>query len=257
MKIGLGVLTLAACVGMGGQAWALSLPSLTSLVCGALKLNPLYWQGKLALEELRDHGVIRSKDECMAIGDVIGDFQIPTGTAKNCLCNDVSWPEQETTQIVENAHGDPHWIHIDTPEVRHPQTPLMIPVFPGDRVWIMAGGCVQTGGHGQTWERYVHPSGANSGRLYHGQIQIPGVIELLRNLDQIVPSDGQWSPAFTVGATHPNTAEFISLGYTDDGYGDNGYWGHDGGTENQCRGVGNAWLDLYICRANPSHGPTC
>ena len=36
------------------------------------------------------------------------------------------------------------------------------------------------------------------------------------------------------------------LGYEDDHYGDNGYWGHDDGTGNQCRGVENAWIVLTI-----------
>jgi len=32
----------------------------------------------------------------------------------------------------------------------------------GDTVQIMAQGCVQTGGSGNTWKRYVDPSGPNS-----------------------------------------------------------------------------------------------
>src|SRR5689334_14130347 len=45
----------------------------------------------------------------------------------------------------------------------------------GDVVTVQAGGCVQTGGSGSTWKRYVDPSGPNSDRLYHGLIYIPGV----------------------------------------------------------------------------------
>ena len=35
-------------------------------------------------------------------------------------------------------------------------------------------GCVNTGGSGKTWKRYLDPAGANSARLYHGLIWIPG-----------------------------------------------------------------------------------
>ena len=32
----------------------------------------------------------------------------------------------------------------------------------------------------------------------------------------------------------------------DDGYSDNGYYSHDDGTNNQCKGVDNAWVSLTI-----------
>jgi hypothetical protein len=38
----------------------------------------------------------------------------------------------------------------------------------------------------------------------------------------------------------------LVLGYQDDGYSDNGYWGHDNGTGDQCKNVGNAWVHLVI-----------
>src|SRR5947209_20618807 len=41
---------------------------------------------------------------------------------------------------------------------------------PGDTVVVNAGGCVQTGGLGKTWKRYVDPLGNNSDRLYHERI---------------------------------------------------------------------------------------
>src|SRR5947209_4757638 len=48
--------------------------------------------------------------------------------------------------------------------------------FPaGASIEIVAGGAVQTGGHGNTWKRYVDPSGPNSGTLYHGLIKIEGI----------------------------------------------------------------------------------
>lgn len=42
----------------------------------------------------------------------------------------------------------------------------------------------------------------------------------------------------------------LVLGYSDEngGYGDNGYWGHDDGTGDQCKGVENAWIDIQVSR---------
>src|SRR5690348_16525284 len=49
----------------------------------------------------------------------------------------------------------------------------------GDTILVSAGGCVQTGGHGQTWKRYVDPQGPNSDRLYHELIGgLPGANEM-------------------------------------------------------------------------------
>jgi hypothetical protein len=159
-------------------------------------------------------------------------------------------------QVLTNYQHDAHWIHIDEPNVNAAQTFLPIVVYKGDRVWIRAGGCAQTGGSGKTWKRYVNPSGPNSYRLYHGQIEMPGAVEGLTNLDALVGGDGGWSREFEIGGTNFAPGR-VSIGYTDDDYSDNGYWGHDNGTEDQCNGVGNAWLEMYICRADASHGATC
>jgi hypothetical protein len=51
-----------------------------------------------------------------------------------------------------------------------------------------------------------------------------------------------------IPALDATSSEPLVLGYLDDDYGDNGYWGHDDGTENQCRGVGPAWVALTINR---------
>ena len=41
---------------------------------------------------------------------------------------------------------------------------------------------------------------------------------------------------------------YLILGYEDDGYSDNGYWGREGddGTGNQCAGLGNAYVIATI-----------
>jgi hypothetical protein len=49
----------------------------------------------------------------------------------------------------------------------------------------------------------------------------------------------------------------LRLGYEDDDYGDNGYWGHDDGTEDQCQRSVNAWVRITVTRkfaARPSVG---
>ncbi|WKB55875.1 hypothetical protein [Eleftheria terrae] len=151
--------------------------------------------------------------------------------------------------ITFSCNGDPHLICIDRPEVKRARTELPITVYKNDAVFIRAGGCVQTGGRGKTWKRYVNPTGPNSAQLYHGQIQIPGAVQTLTFLNYLVGDDGGWSRMFSVGAGDPNFFPGnIAIGYTDDDYGDNGYWGHDDGTEDQCRGVGDAWLQIYLCR---------
>ena len=64
---------------------------------------------------------------------------------------------------------------IDQPNVQQRQTAYpQVRFSPGDSVNVAAGGCVQTGGHGKTWKRYVDPSGDNSDHLYHGLIGTRG-----------------------------------------------------------------------------------
>jgi hypothetical protein len=135
-------------------------------------------------------------------------------------------------------------VRIDQPIVTQPLTPYPTVVFhPGDQVTVQAGGCVQTGGLGKTWKRYVNPSGPNSDRLYHGLIQIPGATIGMVRISTIV------NHTLTISSSVDLAGQaFLKLGYEDDGYGDNGYWGHDDGTGDQCKGSdgGDAWLTLNI-----------
>lgn len=121
---------------------------------------------------------------------------------------------------------------------------------PGDVVTVAAGGCVQTGGTGRTWKRYVDPSGNKSDRLYHGLIAIPGATAGLVRISSV-------TGPLTVTATGT-----LKLGYEDDDFGDNGYWSPDDGTDGQCDDpdgdadpaghVGKAWVRLVIQRADPA-----
>jgi hypothetical protein len=122
---------------------------------------------------------------------------------------------------------------IDKPNVTQAETPYPAVVFaPGDVVEVNADGCVQTGGFGATWKRYVNPSGDNSNRLYHGLIRIPTGTKN----SSIVRIQSLISNPFKVtGAGVPASQLVLSLGYEDDSYSDNGYNNHDDGTDNQCR----------------------
>ena len=90
----------------------------------------------------------------------------------------------------------------------------------------------------------MNPSGDNSDRLYHGLIQIPGVESDLVRISGVV------NHPITVPATVPSAGAPLRLGYEDDNYGDNGYSGHDDGTENQCKGVGDAFVIITIARGS-------
>lgn len=126
---------------------------------------------------------------------------------------------------------------VGQPNVKHSSTNYtQIWLLPGDIINVAAGGCVQTGGKGLTWKRYVDPSGPDSDRYYHGLIQIKGInAKLTRFRD------------FGMDKNYPvQTEGFVVLGYEDDGYSDNGYYAHDDGDNDQCRHVGPAWVIVSV-----------
>jgi hypothetical protein len=135
----------------------------------------------------------------------------------------------------------------------------------GDKVTIEAGGGVQTGGHGTTWKRYVNPIGDNHDKMYYGTIYIPGITTggLTPIRDLVGPYgegkyDSQKPDQCTLHLTIPDisslpeSARYLRLGYVDDNYTDNGYWGHDDGDEDQCKGVGPAYVKITIEHAAPA-----
>lgn len=113
----------------------------------------------------------------------------------------------------------------------------------GDTVDVQAGGCVQTGGSGATWKRYVNPEGNDADRLYHGLIYIPGAMP---TMDRVADVIGKTMIVTAI----PNPAKpFLQLGYEDANYSDNGYYRHDDGNNNQCRDVGDAYVIVTIRHA--------
>jgi hypothetical protein len=138
-------------------------------------------------------------------------------------------------QVGCDAARAPRHCFVIEPEVRQKSTAYpQIQFEAGNRVFIEAGGCVQTGGHGKTWKRYVDP--ASDSDLYHGLIGLPdGFVD--RRLQGLV---GTQVIILEAGP--------LVLGYEDNNYGDNGYYARnsDNGTGNQCLGLGNAWVRLSI-----------
>lgn len=149
---------------------------------------------------------------------------------------------------------------IDEPNVKQKTTPYpQITFKPGDQVTVDAGGCVQTGGHGATWKRYVDPLDVDFLRRsvpadkYHGLIEVPGATPGLVRLNTVTGRDRR-TLSIPQNFTSPRGL-FLTLGYEDDGYGDNGYYSHDDGTGDQCKGVGNAFLILTIVHGGTQQLP--
>jgi hypothetical protein len=123
--------------------------------------------------------------------------------------------------------------------------------YPGQRLLIKAGGCVQTGGKGLTWKRYVDPRGPDSDRLYHGLIGLPFLTSSFRQSPivsglvriQDVVGRVYVVPALKAGSREPM---YLRLGYEDDDYSDNGYRDPDNGTGDQCKDQGPAYVEISI-----------
>jgi hypothetical protein len=152
--------------------------------------------------------------------------------------------------VVCTAEGnDTDTCDIALPNVLAQETTYpMVPLHAGETVEVSASGCVQTGGSGSTWKRYLKPSGNNSDHLYSGTIHFPGAATAARFQDLI----GQTT---TITADGP-----LTLGYQDDDYTDNGYWSHDNGNDDQCADQsgpmrGRAVAHLRIHRTNATANP--
>ena len=156
---------------------------------------------------------------------LVSDGQASAAEAVTCTNSQ----NQTTCRIEQPAVGQRE---KDYPQVRF---------APGDNLVVSAGGCVQTGGSGKTWKLYVDPQGNGSDRLYHGLIWIPGVTSDLIRISSVV------NRTLSISSSMPaSSALYLRLGYEDDSYGDNGYWGHDDGDNDQCKNVSDAWVQVSI-----------
>lgn len=159
---------------------------------------------------------------------------------------------------------------IDRPNIAKPASSYPdIKFLPGDRFKVLAAGCDQTGGHGQTWKLYVNPQGDNTDHLYHGLIAVDEAVprtrpdpnspnstmQKLSRLSDFGVGDGR-GKGEPVEHSIPNplpTGRDISkdpivlnLGFEDDGYGDNGYYSRDSGNNDQCVNVPDAYVIVTI-----------
>ncbi len=151
--------------------------------------------------------------------------------------------------------GDTQTWQITAPVTTQKRTAYRYITFaPGDTVTISARGCVQIGGRGLTWKRYVDPRGPNSENLYHGLVEIPGVTNGLVRLEDVVDT-----PLVIPGDTtkSPTDPPYLTLGFHDDFYPDNGYYDKDVGLGCQCQNEGPARVTVTIVhgRRSPSPGP--
>jgi hypothetical protein len=171
-------------------------------------------------------------------------FFIASLLATQCLFS------QEKVSSVTSNNGNTITWTINEPDVKKASEAFyQIKFQKNDEIFITAGGCVQTGGHGETWKRYVNPSGDGNAYYYFAKIQIPGVTFGLVRMEQFLNK----KLVFTLT---PDESSYLILGYADDNYSDNGYWGHDDGTENQCKGVGNAFVNIVITHNTTQPPPT-
>ncbi len=150
---------------------------------------------------------------------------------------------EQQFDVIARSQTGPNSVtwRIDRPNVKQRITAYPTIRFqPRDIVSVTAEGCVQRGGRGLTWARYVNPQGPNSYRLYSGLIDIPGVTPGLVRI-------GGWiNRTFIIPPNTNPDLLYLSLGYEDDRYDDNGYDGHDDGWGNQCKNVGPARVTVSI-----------
>ncbi len=151
----------------------------------------------------------------------------------------------ETVNKIPGLPGHTVW-EIVQPVVNEPHKDYpQITFAPGETVTVTATGCVQTGGSGHTWKRYVDPAeyGAIS-PLYHGEISIPGATQ---GLVDYVPRQPTVYTIPRTASLAPGQAH-LQLGYTDNGYGDNGYSSRnsDNGNMDQCWDLGDATVIVDI-----------
>jgi hypothetical protein len=191
-----------------------------------------------------------------------------------CPGGDDDVPEQ--ISLLEQDVNHVRW-RIDAPAVRTPRKDYAnisyrspdgvirqgsIAFQPFDEVIVEAGGCVQTGGHGDTWKRYVNPSGRASDRLYHGKLSIPGATAGLVRISSITRPYRPEPLHLVVNKFPPHydgSPLYLQLGYEDDDYGDNGYYKHDDGNNAQCRcdrDGGPAWIVITIIHHNLADSPS-
>lgn len=164
-------------------------------------------------------------------------------------------PPDSDGRVTHTVNGNVETWRIDEPDVKKKIIEFQdIRFQPGDRVKVTAGGCVNRGGSGRTWKRYVDPLPA-SDQKYHGMVNIPGAIGQLpadsisRFVRILIIKDYE----FVVKAITEPRKQHLWLGYEDDHYGDNGYSDQDEGSQGQCR-IGSGWVQHAYVVVTVTHG---
>jgi len=167
---------------------------------------------------------------------------LPKAESKTLACESDS-----NSQLV--IHSAPPNTNFETWDIQKPMVRQAWTEYPqiqfqaGDRVTLTAGGCVQTGGSGKTWKRYVDPQDFvfDNRDAYYGSAEIPIAMPAPMRLKALLGR-----PIDMPGGS------YLRLGYADDDYSDNGYCDRNGdnGTHDQCLGIDNAWVHLTVVHAN-------
>lgn len=171
----------------------------------------------------------------------------------------------EDIQCCQN-NGQILWT-IQNPNIRSFSTEYpMIRFQPGDEVRVSADGCVQPGSGtkalGSTWRQYASPTGVNAELYYFGLIQIPGATPGFYKVQSAMNASPLWIPTDIHRTLAPEDVT-LKLGYEDNDYTDNGYWGRSGdptsgsgrggdgdGEGGQCRNKPNAFVQVFISNHN-------
>jgi hypothetical protein len=192
-----------------------------------------------------------------------GSFSVPV------LLSTILWAvpavAQESIETIREDETESAWL-IKQPEVKKALQDYKdkIKFLKYDEVVVAGGGCVQTGGTGRTWKRYIDPVGSNSDRLYHGRIWIPGATDGIVRISSIegLPLVINKFPQHLSQSPEPDSY-FLRLGYEDDNLIDNGYYPKNKNNGSDCALgsdrmpiEGTAWLKIRAIHHQPGDAPS-
>ena len=212
-----------------------------------------------------------------AVWNVDGRFRCVLSSAKSPNGHDDTVDIISKSETSDSSATTIDW-RIDHPNVSQATTHYPHITFnQGDRIEVHAGGCVRTNGGlaGQRWKQYVNPSvnpqqesdpyfNPQPGNpilppnlydaIYAGGLYIRGETGnvVIRDEPFDVAISLQPHGGFTIPGTDSTTypKQFaLSLHYYDTDFGDNGYYSHDDGTNDQCKNDGPAWVSVTVVHA--------